>query len=127
MNNLLKLLAFVCIALMANASTAQAIRPATVTIDGLIILDNSIPDLASDYVADITNLNITSWQGANTFFQKYLDKTNGRGINISFDLPNRKMYISIDVANQYVVPLSHEPLIVSTFNEFFRAVHEGRI
>ncbi len=127
MNNLFKLLAFVCIALMANAATAQAIRPATVTIDGLIILDNSIPDLASDYVADLTNLNINSWQGANAFFQKYLDKTNGRGMNISFDLQNRKMYISIDIANQYLVPTSHVALTVNDFNEFLRAVHEGRI
>lgn len=127
MNNFFKLIAFLCIVFVANTINAQAARPATVTADGLIVLDASIADLAPEYVADISRFGLTTYQSALAYFKKYVDGTAGRGITFSFDLTAQKMYITI-AAKQYLVPLAHAGApTVRNFNDAFRAIHEGRI
>lgn len=126
MNNLIKLMAFVCLIFTINSASAQ--RAATVTPDGLIILDATLQDVASEYVANISRFNFGSYQEANNYFFKYIEKSAGRGINFLFDIANQKLIINIDVANQGMVPRAiSRPVNVSDINYYLRAVYEGRI
>ncbi len=128
MNNLLKLMAFVCLILMVNTANAQASRSATVSADGLIVLDASLPDVAAEYVANISRFSFSSYQEASNYFQKYVSASAGRGMSFFFDIPNQKLFIYVDVANQNMVPKSHAKAVsVSDINYFLKAVHEGRI
>ena len=126
MNNLYKLLAFLCLVFVTSSISAQASRPAFVTGDGLIVLDASVIDVASEYVADISRLNLVNLPQANSYFQKYIDKTSGRGMDYYFDFANQKMRIVIDVQNQYLVPKSYgQQITVLNFNEVLRMIHLG--
>lgn len=119
-------MAFVC--MIFTVSTASAQRSATVTPDGLIILDATLQDVASEYVANISRFNFGSYQEANSYFTKYIEKSAGRGITFLFDIPNQKLIIYIDVANQQMVPKSHAKAVsVNDINYYLRAVYEGRI
>ncbi|MBK9109156.1 MAG: hypothetical protein IPM92_12525 [Saprospiraceae bacterium] len=126
MNNLIKLMAFVCLIFTINTANAQ--RSATVTPDGLIVLDATLQDLAPEYVANLSRFNFTSFQEANNYFFKYIEKSAGRGITFLFDIANQKLIISIDVANQGMVPRAiSRPVNVNDINYYLRAVYEGRI
>lgn len=126
MNNLIKLMAFVCLIFTINTANAQ--RSATVTPDGLIVLDATLQDVAPEYVANISRLNFGSYQEANNYFFKYIEKTAGRGMTLLFDIANQKLIISIDMTNQGMVPLAiSRPVNVNDINYFLRAIYEGRI
>lgn len=126
MNKLYKLLAFLCLVFVTSSISAQAIRPAFVNPDGLIRLDVSSPDLASEYVADISNFGFINLAQAQTYFQKYIDRTSGRGMDYYFDFTNQKMRIAIDPQNQLLVPKSHaQQVTVHNFNEVLRMIHLG--
>lgn len=127
MNNLYKTLAFLLLVFVTSSINAQNIRPATVTADGLIILDASTPDVAAEYVADISKFAFGNLLQAQSYFQKYLDKTSTRGIQYSFDLANQKLYIIVDVPGQTLIPLGFTPISVNNFNEVLRMVHLGLI
>ncbi|MCC7027695.1 MAG: hypothetical protein IT265_12110 [Saprospiraceae bacterium] len=124
MNSMFKILAFLlllCLNLGVNAQT----RPATVTADGLIILDATANDVAPEYVADISRFGLASYQQAINYFQKYINVTSTRGITYTFDLNANEMHIFVNTTNQFLVPLSNVPLTVNKFNEALRQVHEG--
>lgn len=126
MNNLYKLLAFLCLVFLTNTINAQASRPAQVTNDGLIVLDASVADVAPEYVADISRLSLANLPQANSFFQKYIERTSGRGMDYFFDFANQKLRIVIDVQNQYLVPKSFgSQITVQNFNEVLRMIHLG--
>ena len=127
MNNLYKTLAFLFLVFVTSAISAQNIRPATVTADGLIILDATTPDVSAEYVADISKFNFGNLLQAQSYFQKYVEKTSTRGIQYSFDMANQKLYIIVDVNGQYLVPIGFTPISVSNFNDVLRMIHLGQI
>lgn len=127
MNNLYKLLAFLCLVFVTSSLSAQT-RPAFVDAQGLITLDASVTAVAPEYVADVSKLHLKDLQEAQFYFQKYISKTSTRGMEFLFDFINQKMIIRIDVNNQYLVPLSHgSQLTVHNFNEVLRLIHLGLI
>lgn len=95
MNNLYKLLAFLCLVFVTNTISAQT--TASVTKDGLIQVDESQP-WQDEYVMDITTLNFANYAQASVFFQKYTN-TFGNYAQFSFDVPNRKVYMKIQREN----------------------------
>lgn len=125
MNNLYKFLAFLCLVFVTYSINAQS-RTATITSDGLIVLDQTVAELAREYVADITRFHFGNLIEAQGYFQKFIEKTAGRGISYVFDIANNKLYIIIDVNGQFIVPKSHaSPVTVYNFNEVFRMIHQG--
>ncbi len=125
MNNLYKFLAFLCLVFVTTSINAQS-RSATITSDGLIVLDVSAAEVAPEYVADITRFHFGNLIEAQGYFQKFIEKTATRGINYIFDLANNKLYIIIDVNGQFLIPKSHaSPVTVYNFNELFRMIHLG--
>ena len=127
MNNLYKLLAFLCLVFVTSSLSAQT-HPAYVSPDGLITLDNTTADVYPEYVADISKLGLTSFLDAQHYFQKYIDRTSTRGIEYIFDFANQKMYVRIDVRNQFLVPLSYgQPITVNNFNDVLRMIYLGQI
>ncbi len=126
MNNLYKLLAFLCLVFVTNTLSAQTNRPAFISGDGQIILDASVTAVADEYVADISKFNFNTVQQANFYFQKYIDRTSGRGIEYLFDFANKKMIILVDNNNQLLVPKSHgQQINVHHYNEVLRMIHLG--
>lgn len=127
MNNLYKLLAFLCLVFVTSSLSAQT-RPAYIDAQGLITLDATVPDVAPEYVADISRLHLKDLLQAQNYFQKYISRTSTRGMEFLFDFINEKMYISVDVNDQYLVPKSFaNQLTVHQLNEYLRLVHLGII
>jgi hypothetical protein len=126
MNNLYKLLAFLCLVFVTSSLSAQT-RPAFVDAQGLITLDASVTTVAPEYVADISKLHLKDLQEAQFYFQKYISKSSTRGMEFLFDFINQKMIIRIDMNNQGIIPLSHAGVTVHQFNDYLKAVHLGLI
>lgn len=126
MNSILKNLALLIFLCLGAGLSAQSLKSATVSSNGLIVLDNT-STIGSEYVASISHLGLTSETAANDFFKKYIDYTNGRGMSFSFDLQNQKMYIILTPSNQTLVPLSNQGVTVSNFNDILKWIHQGII
>ena len=69
MNNLYKLLAFLCLVFVTSSLSAQT-RAAFVDAQGLITLDATVAAVAPEYVADISKLHLADLQAAQFQFQK---------------------------------------------------------
>lgn len=95
MNNLYKLLAFLCLVFVTNTISAQT--TASVTQDGLIQVDENQP-WQDEYVMDITSHNFSTYAQAAQFFQKYVT-TFGPYAQFSFDVMNHKTYMKIQREN----------------------------
>ncbi len=127
MNSILKNLALLIFLCLCAGVNAQALKTATVTQVGLIVLDNSTPDLVSEYVADISHLNLRSETSATDFFKKYINYTTGRGISYHVDFANQRLYIFVDVNGQMLVPLSNVKVNTNNMNDILRWIHQGII
>ncbi|MBK9722045.1 MAG: hypothetical protein IPO78_10585 [Saprospiraceae bacterium] len=96
MNNLYKLLAFLCLVFVTSSINAQSIT-ASVTRDGLIQVDESQP-WQDEYVIDISGLNVVSYAQASQFFQKYVSTFGSYG-QFAFDVSGKKVYMKIQREN----------------------------
>lgn len=96
MNNLYKLLAFLCLVFVTSTLSAQAIT-GSVSRDGLIQVSESLP-WQDEYVLDIATLGLSSYGQAAQFFQKYTNTFGPYG-QFSFDIANGRTYMKIKREN----------------------------
>lgn len=116
MNNLYKLLAFVCLVFFTSAINAQT---GSVQSNGRLEVNTSLP-WQDEYVINIGHLGFNTYAEASAFFDKYIRAlgTNGQ---FSFDLANNKLYLKVKRENSLLVG----NLTPESLNYFLIKVYEN--
>jgi hypothetical protein len=110
-----------CIAFFSTDSTAQQAQLAGANQEGLIQLGSNHPFVVSNYVIDLSQLNLGSADEARQFFKKYIDEGM---MSLSFDMSKEQATIEFNLNT--ISQGTGNQVSVARMNEKLMDVHRLR-